>query len=220
MNRTPSLDDQDRRQAGRRGALGLRRSALVSVCLALAFAPLACSQNGVISAMGYTVGPRHADAIRTIRVPIFRNRTMIRGIEYELTQAVVQRINMATPWRVVQEGPADAELNGTVVMLNKRVFLQNQLNEVREADLTLSAEVCFLDCRTGCNLMRPGEDLPPNAPPVDPLERAPAPSHVKPVLVQWSAPFVVDLGESYASARAKAVQELAVQIVNMMEAPW
>lgn len=195
---------------------------LLQVVALSSFAVLlaSCSQNGLISSMGYTVGSRYSDNIRTIRVPIFRNRTTLRGIEYELTQAVVQRINMVTPWKVVQ-GPADAELVGTVVLLNKRVILENKLNEVREADLTLSAEVIFQDCTSGKNLMRPGEDLPPDGPNVDPLcPTQPHAHHLKPTLVQRSAPFIVDLGESYASARARVVQELAVQIVNMMETPW
>lgn len=199
------------------------RKRLLGFLTLAAFALLlaSCSQNGVVSSLGYTVGPRFSEEIRTIRVPIFRNRTLIRGIEYELTQAVVQRIHQVTPWKVVQNATADAELNGTVIFHGKRVVLENQLNEVREADLTISVEVCFTDTRSGCNLMRPGEDLPPAGPPVDPLEPNPLLSRaVKPTLVQRSAPFVIDIGQSYASARAKLVEELAVQIVNMMEVPW
>jgi hypothetical protein len=177
-----------------------------------------CSQNGLITSLGYTIGPRYTESIRTVRVPIFKNRTTIRNIEYELTQAVVQRIHQVTPWKVVQSN-ADAELIGAVVFVQKRDFLQNPLNEVREADLTVTAELVFHDCRTGKNLMRPGEDVLPSVPPVDPL--APAPVAVsRPVLVQWSATFIPEVGESYASARARVVQELAVQIVNMMESPW
>lgn len=191
---------------------------LLSVaCLALLVA--SCSQNGIITNLGYTVGQRYSDSIKTVSVPIFKNRTTIRDIEYELTQAVVQRIHKVTPWKVVQHN-ADAELSGAVVLVQKRDFLQNPLNEVRVADLTVTAEVLFHDCRTGRNLMRPGEDIPLNGPQVDPLA-APTPVAIaKPVLVQWSATFTPEVGESYASGRARVIQELAVQIVNMMEAPW
>ncbi len=180
----------------------------------------ACSQNGVVTALGYTVGPRHCDGIKTVRVPIFRNRTMVRDIEFEMTQAVVQRIHQTTPWRVIQSGEADAELLGTIVMLGKRPILQNELNEVRDAELTLGVEIIFHDCRTGANLMRPGQDvLPAIPPPPDPMQPMILPHHA-PLLLQRTAGFTPEIGESYATARQKVIQEMAVQIVHILEDPW
>ncbi len=180
----------------------------------------ACSQNGVITALGYTVGQRHCEDIKTVRVPIFRNRTLVRDIEYEITQAVVQRIHQATPWRVVQSGNADAELVGTVVLLGKRQILQNEQNEVRDAELTLGVEIIFHDCRTGANLMKPGQDLLPAIPPVADATQPMSVPSIQPILLQRTAGFIPEIGESYATARQRVIQEIAVQIVNVLENPW
>jgi hypothetical protein len=180
----------------------------------------ACQSTEKWEIFGYTVGPRHNTNIPTIRVPIFHNLTFIRDVEFELTEAVIKRIEAATPWKVVREGPADAELNGTVINLAKRHILQNGLNEVREAELTLAVEVIFHDTRTGANLLDPAKPQP-QAPP-DLVEPVPTnqPPPPKPVLVRRSASFIPEIGQSYATARQKVIDEMAVQIVNLMECPW
>ena len=72
--------------------------------------------------------------IRTIRVPIFRNQTFYRGLEFSLTQAVVREIEAKTPYKVVGEGcSADTELTGNIVNYAKAILNRTQLNEVREA---------------------------------------------------------------------------------------
>jgi hypothetical protein len=196
----------------------------VFLLLALAAAALwlsSCAGSN-FQFLGYTVGPRHDAAIRTIRVPIFRNRTFVRDVEFEVTEAVIRRIEAATPWKVVRSGPADAELLGTVVRVPKHLILPNELAEIREADLTLGVEVVFHNTCTGANLMRPGElpVLPPIIDPLHPPDAPPPAPAVAPVLVQRTASFIPELGQSYATARQRVVQEVAVQIVNMMECPW
>jgi hypothetical protein len=179
-----------------------------------------CQSTGPWEVFGYAVGPRHDTNIRTIRVPIFRNATFIRDVEFELTEAVCKRIEAATPWKIVRTGAADAELTGTVIALAKRPILQNGLNEVRDAELTLATEVIFHDTRTGANLFDPAKPSP-QAPPglIDPMTM-PKPVMPKPVLVRSSASYIPEIGQSNATARQKIVDELAVKIVNLMECPW
>jgi hypothetical protein len=113
----------------------------------------------------------------------------------------------------------------------KRVTLPNQLNEVRQADLTLSVEVAWIDLRCGQPVpprrglgvpVAPPPLPPPTPIPNDPLAplAAPPPPPFAPMLVQRSATFVPELGESYSTARQKVVNDMAEQIVSMMEIPW
>jgi hypothetical protein len=116
----------------------------------------ACEDGGHFTIAGYTTRPNYDTRIHTVRVPIFKNRTFIRGVEFDLTQAVIRDIEQKTPFKVVGPGcDADTELTGTVVIFTKGLLNVNQLNEVREAETTLSVEVVWRDLRTGEYLTRP-----------------------------------------------------------------
>ncbi len=176
-----------------------------------------CQGGGDFNVFGYTTKTQFP-AIRTIRVPIFKNRTFVKGIEFQLTEAVVKRIEQRTKWKVVCDGDADSELCGTIINVSKRVITHNTLNEIREGEIALGVELVWRD-RHGSILSNGASALDPLAASVltDPLA---APPQARPVLVQRSATFIPELGESTSSARKEVVDDLADQIVNMMEAPW
>src|SRR5262249_24051255 len=143
------------------------------------------------------------------------------GMEFELTRAVIRHIEDTTPYKVV--GPdqmADTELVATILILNKQLLNRNQFNEVREADVITGIEVVWRDLRNGeiFSQMRPKIDALP--PPIDP----PPPPHVQPpaapTIAQANGNFIPELGGSMATARKKATESPAVQIVSMMEKPW
>lgn len=168
-----------------------------TACSLLAALLPACEPGGNFTVFGYTTRPNYDANIRTVRVPIFQNKTFIRGVEFDLTQAIVREIEQKTPYKVVGPGcNADTELTGTVTLYTKGLLNVNQLNEVREAETTLAAEVVWRDLRTGeyltRRLRRPGETptpqlqaprsmqlgiLGPTAPtaPQEPVTPAPAP---------------------------------------------
>ena len=128
----------------------------IAVCAALALFMPACESDGNFKILGYSSRPNYDCKIHTVRVPIFENRTFIRGVEFDLTQAVIREIEQKTPYKVV--GPysnADTELTGTVKIFTKALLDVNQLNEVREAETTLSVEVVWRDLRTGEYLTKP-----------------------------------------------------------------
>jgi len=201
--------------------------------LACCLLPLACvllsscsSGSNDFCILGYTTQSQFARDIHTIRVPIFKNKTFVRGIEFELTEAVVKQIEVRTPWKVVGCGEdADTELMGTVVAVSKHDTLVNELNEIRQGEETVGVQLLWRDLRTGELLTR----LP--TPP--PLAEVPQPGQQKPavatpvpiqdtfgILVLRSSSFVPELGQSTSSARKQVVDDLAKQIVNMLETPW
>jgi hypothetical protein len=174
--------------------------------------------------LGYTTQSQFDRTIHTVRVPIFRNRTFVRNIESELTQEVVRQIEVRTPWKVVGcSEDADTELVGTVVMVTKHNNLVNPLNEVRQGDATVGVQILWRDLRTGELLTRlptppPLEELPP---PGGQKQATPVPLQESlGILVIRSASFIPELGQSTSSARKQVVDDLAKQIVNMMEMPW
>jgi len=178
-----------------------------------------------LNILGYTTRPNYDTSIHTIRVLPFKTRiledTVRRGVEFELTEAVIREIELKTPYKVVSAGcDADTELTGTIVSYTKGILNNNQENLVREAETLLTAEVVWKNLRTGEVLSAPRrkpQDVPPAAlnAPVTALPPPPPP-----VLVQSSANFIPEVGQSFASARQKNVDNLAVQIVSMMEKPW
>jgi hypothetical protein len=212
---------------------------------ACAFLLPSCNWDGNFTVLGYTTKPQYPCDIRTVYVPIFKNNTYRRGIEFDLTRAVVREIEAKTPYKVVSNClSADTELSGTIISLNKNVINRDQLNEVREAETTLAVEIVWKDLRTQEILSgrrppsvspsipniplpagAPGSLLaddpsvrpPEYAPPGTPIPPPPIPG---PVLVQPVASFIPELGESLTTAEKKNVDRLAIHIVSMMESPW
>jgi hypothetical protein len=203
----------------------------------------ACEGDGNFTILGYTTRPNYDLNIHTVYVPIFKNLTAWRGLEFDLTRAVVTAIEAGTPYKIVSDRScADTELTGTIISFNKNILLKNQQNEVREAETTLGVEVVWRDLRTGEILSRPRPAGPstviPSLPSADVLAGAPtgpvpglpspvppppgaaAPTPTPPVLVQSIGGFIPELGQSLSSAQYENVNRLARQIVFMMEKPW
>ena len=190
----------------------------------LALSAAGCEDGGHFTVLGYTTRPNYDTSICTVRVPIFKNLTMRdstrEGIEFQLTQAVIREIGLKTPYRVVGGNcDADTELTGTITAFTKVPVNRNQLNEVREAETTMTVEVTWRDLRTGEIL-----SLPKARPEPIPLlaDQPPGAGQQQqvPVTVSSVASFVPEVGESITTARQKNINQLAVQIVSMMEKPW
>src|SRR5436190_23661824 len=82
-----------------------------------------CDWDGHFTILDYTTRPNYDTSIHTVRVPIFENVTMRRGLEFDLTRAVIREIEAKTPYKVVSAGcAADTELKGRIVTLNKNLL--------------------------------------------------------------------------------------------------
>lgn len=203
----------------------LRKASLLLILTLLA----GCSAESMkdFNIFGYSLGSRARPNVKTVRVPIFRNTTFFRDIEYELTQAVIKRIEDTTPYKVVN-GSADAELLGTIKIGASHVLLQNELNEARNRDFTMIVEVSFVDTRTGQDYFLPItlqpaiQTGPVPTPQTDILSPpAPVPAHnLRPMIFSKTAPYAQELGQSFATAKQRVIDELAISIVNAMECPW
>jgi hypothetical protein len=210
----PSIPPPDARTSRRR------------FCAALLAWPIAlvlpsCELDGNFTLFGYTTQPNYDTNIKTVRVPIFQNATFYRGLEFDVTRAVVREIQLKTPYRVVSGNqPADTELTGKIVSFTKGILNRNQLNEVREAETNLGVEVVWKDLRTGEYLSNPRRGPAPEPPPPALGLPPPPPPKPSPVMVFSLGHFIPEVGQSMATAQQENVNRLAIQIVSMMEKPW
>ncbi len=212
----------------------MRRTFLVVpilVCLALA----SCESGGHFTALGYTTKPNYDTCIKTVYVPIFENKTFRRGLEFDLTRAVIKEIEWKTPFKVVSDrDKADTELLCTVAAFGKNILNRNQLNEQRETETVLTVAVVWKDLRSGEILSQPraqGANGPAFAPlpdlapgaggvPTSPIAGGPPCPPTQPAIVASTATYAPEIGQSITSAQQINVNRLATQIVSLMEKPW
>jgi hypothetical protein len=108
---------------------------------------------------GYGTAPNFDRRYKTIRVKIFKDPTFwavvpVPGLEMELTELLVHRIEQVTPYKV-NNCDADTELSGSIVSFQQLSLNYNQLNEIREIETTMSCAVRWKDLRTGQILSQP-----------------------------------------------------------------
>ena len=166
--------------------------------LALLLFPL-CGNIGC----GYMMGSFHARDVRTVAVPVFESDSSRRGIEYQLTEAVQNEIKVRPPFRIAKEPYADTRLVGRIVEIRKAPLGENFFDDARDLQFSLAVKVVWEDLRNG-------NVLAEQTIPVDQLGLS----------LDATASFTPELGQSQATATQRAVDKLAMQIVDRMEAPW
>lgn len=149
------------------------------------------------------VGSPYGPEYRTVDVPTFTNESFRRGYELQLTEAVHKHIELQTPYRLAKGPQADTRLIGRIVSVDKRPTNQNRFDDPRELELSIAVEVSWIDNRTGAILAQHSQPLS---------------AHQTHALA--NASFAPETGQSLATATHEAVQQLAAQIVRIMEAPW
>jgi hypothetical protein len=282
--------------------LWTRRSLLLTLASASMAVP-ACDFSQLFSwndgnpvILGYSSRPNYDRRYKTIRVKIFKDPTFwaavpVPGLEMELSQYIVQRIEADTPYKVCS-GDADTELSGSILSFLQMSLNYNQLNEIREVETTMMCAVRWKDLRTGQILSWPAprnlEPPPPagllpgmqdplnqasvlpgslltqplsaaatspgggqatmggattadaspppdtgnpmigqtnapgpsGGPPVGPMPTSAAMGMLGSVLVRSVAYYRPEIGESLATAQQFNCQNMAQQIVNLMEVAW
>jgi len=155
----------------------------------------------LVSGCGYTVGNGFSPEIKTVSIPIFKNDTLRRGIEFQLTEAVQKEVQKRTPYRLAKGLDADTRLTGRIVQSTKNVLGENRFDDPRELQLSLMIAIKWENLRTGEVLAQQEIPLSPTAIPL-----------------ATQADFAPEVGQSLATGTQDAVDQLARRIVNMMEA--
>lgn len=162
---------------------------LVACCLAIAAA-----------GCGYSLRPPVNPNVSTVYVPVFTSNVYQRDLHLKLTEAVQQEIKRRTPFVVVgRPDDADTTLSGQIFFADKNLVLENPNNLPRQLTVNVSANVRWIDNRSGDTLKR-----------TDNLSQIIEYAYIYP-----------ELGETtMATGFQKAIDKMAKDIVNMMEEPW
>ncbi|HUS90780.1 MAG TPA: LptE family protein [Phycisphaerae bacterium] len=177
----------------------MNKLALIATGALLAGALLTggCSQDPTA---GYTLNSQFPDDVKTVHVPIWHRGKNIyrRGLEFRLTEALIKRIELDTPYKVTDRDRAHTELTGTIDLIPQRVLSNNpDTGQPREKEVTLVVSFAWTDLRTGRdrarrqNVRQAGTYIPPEP-----------------------------LSEDFFQGSEDVINRLAQRIVEQMAAEW
>jgi len=147
---------------------------------------------------GYSFASTFPSEVQTIAVPVFANTTFTRGIDVELTEAVITELRKSTPYRVVQTESPQTTLRGSITSTELRKLSTARTSGlVEELAVVMTIDFEWKDNRTGKVLTaRRG--------------------------FAASEPFAParGVGERIETGQHAVVQEMARAIVNEMRSGW
>lgn len=145
---------------------------------------------------GYSAKRPFSTDIQTIHVEMFHSKEFRRELEFRLTEAIVKRIEMDTPYRIASRKKADAMLSGEILNVDNRTFGDDFDRDLpRETGSTIVVRYRLQD-------MRSGEIL---------VER---PRFV------YQTSYIPPVGETFTMAMTRGLEGLAEQLVESMESDW
>ena len=147
---------------------------------------------------GYNLGNQHLfrNDIRTVHVPMFESQSDRRFLGQRLTEAVVKRIEDASPLTITDASVANSFLRGKLVRDQKTAITENQFDEPRSIRTAFRVEIDWVD--------RAGVPLMPR----------------RSVIIDHSVDFIPEGGQSMATAQQEVIDRIAREVVGQMEMPW
>ncbi|MFQ5413289.1 MAG: LPS assembly lipoprotein LptE [Phycisphaerae bacterium] len=162
----------------------------VTACV---LAATACS--GLIGCSYTTERPFRKD-IRTIHVEVFGSKEFRRELEFRLTEAVVKRIEVETPYRIADRRTADVLLTGEILKVENRNFADDFNTDLpREIGSTVVVRLRLKDLRTGEILLDRPREI-------------------------HQATYIPLVGETFSQGMTRALDGMAEHIVELMETDW
>jgi hypothetical protein len=179
----------------------MTRSLRVVVALLALFAASA----GVGGCARYRLGVQslYSCNVRTVYVPMFESDSYRRNLGERLTEAVQKEIEQRTPYKVVGSPSADSVLTGRIRTEAKGVSVEAPTDEARELQYYFTVDVQWID-RNGADLQQ--------------MNSLPVPAAL--VNLLNNNQFYPEVGQSISTAQQEAIDQLARQIVGLMETPW
>jgi hypothetical protein len=134
--------------------------------------------------------------IRTVAVPIFRNKSYTRGIEFQLTKAVINYMESSTPYKVVSRDKADTILEGEITNVRSNtVSVDSHSTLPQEQSITVNVNFVWKDLRSGKILAQQKG-------------------------FEQDATYFPTLGESSYVGKQTGIEKLAMAIVQELQADW
>jgi outer membrane lipopolysaccharide assembly protein LptE/RlpB len=120
---------------------------------AVGLVTLACLV-AALAGCGYSTKGNLPNHIKSVAVPVFKNKTNQPAIESTITAAVVNAFNFSGKLKVVPAGQADSILDGEVVGYDVQTVSVDQRINVRQYRLVVTFNLQFRDVRQGEMLFR------------------------------------------------------------------
>jgi hypothetical protein len=157
----------------------------------------AVGQTGSVGGLGgYQWKSLYREDVKTVAVPIFANRTYRRGVEFQLTKAVINQLEAQSPYKVVPRDRADTILEGEITEVFIRTFSSDPQTGVPQDQLYMvRVNFTWKDLRTGKIL----------------ADRR---------RFEQTGSFYPTLGEGRFIGAQQNVEKLAVAIVQELQADW
>ena len=151
----------------------------------------------VATGCGYSTKRPFPDGIQTVYVEMLQSQEFRRDLEFDLSEALVKRIEMDTPYRIADKSVADTTFTGEILQVRQRVLGKRfDTNDPREMGATIVMRYRWKDLRSGKIL----------------VER---PRFVH--MVSYYPP----LGESFhKGVNVRGLDGMAEEIVETMETGW
>lgn len=149
------------------------------------------------SGCGYSTKRPFPSGISTVHVEMLHSREFRRELEFELTEALVKRIEMDTPYRIADREHADTVFSGEIVEVRQNVLGKRfDTGTAREQGAQIAVRYRWKDQRTGKILVE------------------------RPRFVHQVA-YVPLIGESFdKGVRVRGIDQMAERIVETMETDW
>ena len=176
----------------------MRRRAPAIFLLLLAVGAAGCGYDTdqTTEVAGYQWRSLYPSNIRTVAVPTFTTRAYQRGYEFQLTDALIHRIEAFTPYKVVDRDHADTILEGEISTVKVQpVNMSQQTGTPEQQLLEISVDFTWKDLRTGKIL----------------AERR---------NFTQTESYYPTLGEGPWVGEQSASEQMAAGIVHEMESPW
>lgn len=172
----------------------MRKSHIVFLGALLAVTMLGC--GNVDPKSGYTSRSLFDEDIKSVEVKIFSTKEFRRGLEFELAEALVKRIEAETPYRVVEGSRADTVLEGQVIKVHQRVLADLYGSDLpAEKQQQLEVSFTWKDRRNGQILAK---------------ERS----------VRVVAEYTPPVGEDFFRGQQELMDKMARRIVTLMRQSW
>jgi len=146
---------------------------------------------------GYSNESLFPEDVGSVYVEMFDNRSLWRGVEYELTDALAKRIEADTPYKIISSRDrADTLISGQIVAVGESVLTaERETGRALEKEVRLQAVVNWKNLKTGDLL-------------------------IDNQAVAASASFSEWQNQGFNYASALAANNLARKIVELMEKEW
>jgi hypothetical protein len=138
----------------------------------------------------------YREDVKTVAVPIFKNKDYRRGLEFTLSKAVINQIEMRTPYKVVDRQKADTILEGEITEVKLHTLSEDTRSALPQEQLyDVKVNFTWKDQRTGVILCDRKN-------------------------FEQTTSFYPTLGEGEFVGSQTNLERLAIGIVQEMQADW